>query len=88
MGKICSIMQPTYLPWAGYFNLISSSDFFVFLDDVQFSKQSWQNRNRILIGDKMHWLTVPVLRENLKDKIYKIKIDDTRNWRKKHIIIN
>ena len=77
-------MQPTYLPWAGYFNLIHSSDFFVFLDDVQFSKQSWQNRNRILIGEKIHWITVPVLRKNLEEKIYKIKIDDTQKWRKKH----
>ena len=44
---ICSIMQPTYLPWIGYFNLIKSADVFVFYDSVQFSKQSWQQRNRI-----------------------------------------
>ena len=40
--KICVIMQPTYLPWIGYFDLIKRSDIFVFLNDVQFSKQSWQ----------------------------------------------
>ena len=78
-------MQPTYIPWIGYFNLISSSDFFVFLDDVQFSKQSWQNRNKILIKKKMHWLTVPVIKKSLKDRINQIKIDDTQKWRKKHI---
>ena len=44
---ICSIMQPTYLPWIGYFNLIKSADIFVFYDNVQFSKQSWQQRNKI-----------------------------------------
>lgn len=42
------VMQPTFLPWLGYFALMASSDVFVFLDDVQFSKQSWQSRNRIL----------------------------------------
>ena len=86
MGKICSIMQPTYLPWAGYFNLINSSDIFIFLDDVQFSKQSWQNRNKILIDKKRHWLTVPVIRKSSKDKINQIKIDDTQKWRKKHTL--
>lgn len=40
-------MQPTYLPWIGYFNLIKSADIFVFYDNVQFSKQSWQQRNKI-----------------------------------------
>ena len=85
MSRICAIMQPTYLPWAGYFNLINSCDFFVFLDDVQFAKQSWQNRNKILIGGKSHWLTVPVRRKRLNDKIYNIKIDDTQKWRMKHI---
>ena len=44
----CSIMQPHFLPWIGYFNLISQSEKFIFLDDAQFSKNSWHNRNRIL----------------------------------------
>ena len=45
----CAIMQPHYFPWSGYFNLISKVDNFVFLDDAQFSKDSWQVRNKILI---------------------------------------
>ena len=44
----CAIMQPTYLPWSGYFDLASQSDVFIFLDDVQFERRSWQTRNRIL----------------------------------------
>ena len=43
----CVIMQPTYLPWVGYFDLIQKADVFVFLNDVQFAKQSWQVKNRI-----------------------------------------
>lgn len=53
-------MQPTYLPWAGYFSMINSSDVFIFLNDVQFAKRSWQQRNRIIINSKERLLTVPV----------------------------
>lgn len=42
-----AIMQPTYLPWIGYFDLIRSVDAFVIYDHAQFEKQSWQNRNKI-----------------------------------------
>lgn len=54
------IMQPTYLPWIGYFDLIDQSDVFVFLDNVQFNKRSWQQRNRIRTAKGLEWLTVPV----------------------------
>jgi len=80
----CVIMQPTYLPWAGYFNLMAQSDQFVFLDDVQFEKGSWQNRNRVLVNGKTHWMTVPVRREHLSQEIQTIEIDDHSRWRKKH----
>jgi hypothetical protein len=52
-------MQPTFLPWLGYFSLINSVDKFVFLDIVQFESRSWQQRNRILINSEARWLTVP-----------------------------
>ena len=57
---IAAIMQPTFLPWIGYFDLIDQSDVFVFLDDVQFEKQSWQQRNRVRSPIGLDWLTVPV----------------------------
>ena len=77
-------MQPTFIPWAGYFNLIHQSDCFVFLDDVQFQKPSWQNRNRVVVSGKPHWLTVPTNREGLSDHLKDITLDDRHNWRKKH----
>lgn len=52
-------MQPTFLPWLGYFSLIESVDQFVFLDVVQFESRSWQQRNRILINNQPAWLTIP-----------------------------
>jgi len=54
-------MQPTFLPWVGYFDLIDQVEFFVFLNDVQFQKQTWQHRNKILTNNGLHWLTVPVM---------------------------
>ena len=78
-------MQPTYMPWAGYFNLIARVDVFVFLDDVQFEKQSWQNRNKVLVNGQPHWLTVPVRRRHLDDRINTIETDETRGWRRKHM---
>ena len=54
------IMQPTYLPWLGYFDLIDQTDIFVFLDNVQFQKQSWQQRNQIRSNEGLEWITVPV----------------------------
>lgn len=45
--RVLVAMQPTFLPWLGYFALISEADVFVFLDDVQLTRRSWQCRNRL-----------------------------------------
>jgi hypothetical protein len=78
-------MQPTFLPWMGYFSLIDQADFFVFLTDVQFAKRSWQQRNRIRMADgRIHWLTVPV-QHHLAELICHIQIDECQPWRRKHL---
>ena len=81
----CVVMQPTYLPWTGYFNLIFQSDVFVFLDDVQYERGSWQNRNRILLNGQPHFLTVPSIRTQLSEQIKMVEIDAKKNWRSKHV---
>ncbi len=63
-----AIMQPTFLPWVGYFALMDQVDRFVFLDDVQFDKRSWQQRNRIKTANGPLWLTVPVLTKGRRDQ--------------------
>lgn len=60
MGTTCVISQPTFLPWLGWFDLADQSDVTVILDDVQFSKQSWQQRNRIRTRNGLEYLSVPV----------------------------
>jgi len=82
--KIISIHQPNYLPWLGFFKKISSSDVFVFLDDVQYEKNGWHNRNKIRTDNEWIWLTIP---SNVKlgMKLNEVKINITPNWQKKHL---
>lgn len=54
------ILQSSYIPWRGYFDLIRQADQFVFLDDVQFTKRDWRSRNRIVGPNGPQWLTIPV----------------------------
>lgn len=56
----CVILQPSYIPWRGYFDLIRRADVFVFYDDVQYDKRGWRNRNRIKTPSGSQWLTIPV----------------------------
>ena len=58
--KTISILQPSYLPWIGYFEQIERSDVFVFYNDVQYTKNDWRNRNKIKTPKGWEWLTVPV----------------------------
>lgn len=79
----CAIMQPTFLPWAGYFNLMSQVDDFVFLDDVQLEKQSWQTRNRLLMNGCVQWISLPVRHSKLSQSIQETEVLDTGRWCKK-----
>ncbi len=82
-----AIMQPTYLPWLGYFELMANCDFFVFLDDTQFVKKSWHNRNRIKTANGELMLTVPVLSKGKQEqKICEALIDNTSSWKRKHVM--
>ena len=78
-------MQPTYLPYLGYFQLIAASDVFVFLDDVQFARRSWQSRNRIQGAGGEVMLTVPVQKHDRDSLLGEIQIAETEPWRDKHM---
>ena len=72
-------MQPHYFPWAGYFNLIFKSDKFIFLDDAQFSKGSWHNKNFIIINKQKYSFNVPILKSQLSTNINEKIIDQKKN---------
>jgi hypothetical protein len=79
-------MQPTYLPWLGYFELIDQSDTFVFFDDVQFEPKSWHQRNRLKGPNGEQTLTVPILTAGKRfQKICEAEIDNKQQWEIKHI---
>ena len=67
--KTVAIMQATYLPWVGYFGMMDAVDEFVLLDSVQFSRRSWQQRNRIKSPTGEVMLTVPVVRKGRRDQL-------------------
>lgn len=58
--KKVAIVQSNYLPWKGYFDLVSAVDEFVLFDDMQFTRRDWRNRNLIKTPQGLQWLTVPV----------------------------
>lgn len=83
---IVSVHQPQYLPWIGYFHKIVHSDIFIFLDDVQYKKREFQNRNKIRTKDGFMWLTVPVITKGrFYQKINEVEIDTSSSWRKEHL---
>ncbi|WP_256527525.1 WbqC family protein [Natrinema marinum] len=76
-----------YLPWLGYFGMIDQADVFVFYDDVQFSRDSWQQRNRIKVPEasgQTEWLKVPVI-EDFGQDIRSVRIDQARDWQQEHL---
>jgi hypothetical protein len=60
MTKSVGIIQSNYIPWKGYFDVIGLVDEFILLDNVQFTKNSWRNRNRLKTPRGPAWLTIPV----------------------------
>lgn len=79
------ILQPSYMPWIGFFEQMMRADQFIFLDDVQFTRRDWRNRNKIRTRDGSAWLTVPIEQKNrYKQSLKETRIDNSINWNKKH----
>jgi hypothetical protein len=76
---IVAVHQPQYLPWLGYFDKINRADVFVLLDNVQFKKNEWQNRNRIKTAGGPQWLTVPVTYK-FPQRINEVVINNRERW--------
>ncbi|HRI89904.1 MAG TPA: WbqC family protein [Candidatus Hydrogenedentes bacterium] len=80
---LCAIHQLHYLPWLRYFDKIARADTFIVLDNIQFNKNGWQNRNKVKTSAGATLLTVPVIAPLACD-LHAVRIDDTQPWRKKH----
>jgi hypothetical protein len=80
-----AIVQSSYVPWKGYFDIIAGVDAFVLCDEVQYTRRDWRNRNRIKTATGLRWLSVPV---EVKGR-YHQRIDETvvaeRGWARSHV---
>jgi hypothetical protein len=85
----CTIMQPAYLPWLGYFERILMSDVFIVLDHVDIdrnSKTKFANRNRIRTKEGWTWLTAPVVTKGVSSlRLCDLQFDVTASWQQKHL---
>jgi WbqC-like protein len=83
-GKRLAIVQSSYIPWKGYFDLMNSVDEFVLFDDVQYTRRDWRNRNRIKTPGGLAWLSIPVnSKGQFEAPIKEIRVDD-RTWAPRH----
>lgn len=79
-----ALHQPHYLPWLGLLDKIDRCDRFVILDNVQFERRGWQNRNYVAGGAKPVLLTVPVVQGSRHDRIRDKIVDNSQNWKLRH----
>lgn len=82
--KSIAVVQSNYIPWIGYFDLINSVDEFVLLDDVQFTKRDWRNRNRIKSQAGPKWLTIPVASKGKFKQLVNETQVQGHEWREQH----
>lgn len=81
------ILQPSYIPWRGYFDQIRRADLFIFYDDVQYDKHGWRNRNQIKTVQGKQWLTIPVHSAGVTQgvPIKDVRIDWRQSWPRNHL---
>ncbi len=76
--------QPHYLPWLGLVDKIDNSDLFIVLDNVQYERKGWQNRNYVASKNGPVLLTVPVIQQSRDERVMDKVIDTDQNWCEKH----
>ena len=83
--KKVAILQSNYIPWRGYFDLISYVDEFVIFDDMQYTKGDWRNRNQIKTPNGLEWLTIPVqAKGKYSQRIMDVQTEGV-SWISKHL---
>lgn len=88
MTMVVTIHQPDFLPWLGFFHRLAQSDRYIVLDDVQFIRRGWQNRDRIKTAHGPRWLTVPVRSKGrYTQTLAEVACDETDDWRSRHLAV-
>ncbi len=82
--KRVAIVQSNYIPWKGFFDLANSVDELILLEDAQYTRRDWRNRNRIKTPRGVRWLTIPVKSKGrYLQRIDEVEVRDQR-WRREH----
>ena len=82
MSKVVAIIQSSYIPWKGYFDMIRNVDLFIFYDHVQYTKKDWRSRNFIKTPKGKKLITIPVGYDTER-KIYEVPLPD-KSWQRSH----
>ena len=85
MNRI-AVMQPYFLPYLGYFQMVNAVDQFVIYDDIQYTKQSWFNRNKFLLNGKPHYFTIPVKKDSDFLNVDEREVSPDYQYQKKELI--
>lgn len=78
-----AIMQPYFIPYLGYFQLIAAAGTFVVYDDVQYIPRGWINRNRVLNQGRPQFITIPLAKASQNKRISELSLAQTGQWQKK-----
>ncbi len=81
--KKVAVLQSNYIPWKGYFDIIHDVDLFLLYDEVQYTKNDWRNRNKIMTPQGPRWITLPC-GYNLNKTIREVTFNPEIDWQKQH----
>lgn len=79
------IMQPYFIPYIGYWQLMNAVDKYVIYDDVNFIKGGWINRNRILVNGEPKYFNVPMLGASPYKLINEVGVNNDRKLTDKNL---
>jgi hypothetical protein len=84
----CVVLQPSYIPWIGVFQLMAKADVYIHYDNVQYDKRGWRNRNRLRFAGGSQWISIPVSLPNVSHStlIGDVRIADS-TWPNRHLVL-
>jgi hypothetical protein len=83
-SKTIALLQSSYIPWKGYFDLLNSVDEFILFDDAQYTVRDWRNRNRLKTRDGPAWVTIPVQIKGRSRPLIKDVLVSDGTWAERH----
>jgi len=83
-NKRVAILQPSYVPWVGYFYIIDQVDEFILFDDVQYTRRDWRSRNMIRTQHGEQYLSIPVITKGKRQQLINEAVTSENKWAMQH----